>query len=121
MHATAPISTDLDDAQKLKIVIVGHVDHGKSTLIGRLLFDTHSLPDGKIEQIQKACAAEGMDFEYAFLLDHDQEVAVLELAGDYDELVAAATRCAPQVVVTDIRMPPSFQDEGIEAANSRPC
>lgn len=69
MHA--PISTpfDQEDAQKLKIVIVGHVDHGKSTLIGRLLFDTHSLPDGKIEQIQKACAAEGMDFEYAFLLD----------------------------------------------------
>jgi bifunctional enzyme CysN/CysC len=47
----------------------GHVDHGKSTLIGRLLYDTHSLPDGRIEQIQKACAAEGMDFEYAFLLD----------------------------------------------------
>ena len=58
-----------DDSQRLKIVIVGHVDHGKSTLIGRLLFDTHSLPDGKIEQIQNACKAEGMDFEYAFLLD----------------------------------------------------
>ena len=57
------------DALRLKIVIVGHVDHGKSTLIGRLLFDTHSLPDGKIEQVQKACAAEGMEFEYAFLLD----------------------------------------------------
>jgi bifunctional enzyme CysN/CysC len=69
MHAAAPTSFTDEDAQKLKIVIVGHVDHGKSTLIGRLLFDTHSLPDGKIEQIQKACAAEGMEFEYAFLLD----------------------------------------------------
>ncbi len=69
MHASAPFPSTDEDAQKLKIVIVGHVDHGKSTLIGRLLFDTHSLPDGKIEQIQKACAAEGMDFEYAFLLD----------------------------------------------------
>jgi bifunctional enzyme CysN/CysC len=68
MHAPVPTPVE-EDAQKLKIVIVGHVDHGKSTLIGRLLFDTHSLPDGKIEQIQKACAAEGMDFEYAFLLD----------------------------------------------------
>jgi bifunctional enzyme CysN/CysC len=68
MHAPVPTPVD-EDTQKLKIVIVGHVDHGKSTLIGRLLFDTHSLPDGKIEQIQKACAAEGMDFEYAFLLD----------------------------------------------------
>src|SRR5471032_1393228 len=69
MHASAPIPPIDEDTQKLKIVIVGHVDHGKSTLIGRLLFDTHSLPDGKIEQIQKASAAEGMDFEYAFLLD----------------------------------------------------
>jgi bifunctional enzyme CysN/CysC len=69
MHALSPRTEEQEDSQKLKIVIVGHVDHGKSTLIGRLLFDTHSLPDGKIEQIQKASAAEGMDFEYAFLLD----------------------------------------------------
>jgi bifunctional enzyme CysN/CysC len=70
MHAQRPTPPESqEDAQRLKIVIVGHVDHGKSTLIGRLLFDTHSLADGKIEQVQKACAAEGMDFEYAFLLD----------------------------------------------------
>jgi class 3 adenylate cyclase/DNA-binding NarL/FixJ family response regulator len=50
------------------------------------------------------------------LLDHDQEVEVLGLAGDYDELVETALRCTPQVVVTDIRMPPNFQNEGIEAA-----
>jgi bifunctional enzyme CysN/CysC len=54
---------------KLKVVFVGHVDHGKSTLIGRILHDTGSLPDGKMELIQKACAAEGMEFEFAFLLD----------------------------------------------------
>lgn len=54
---------------KLKIVFVGHVDHGKSTLIGRVLHDTNSLPDGKIEMIREACAAEGMEFEFAFLLD----------------------------------------------------
>ena len=58
-----------NDDQKLKVVFVGHVDHGKSTLIGRILHDTGSFPDGKIEEIQKACAAEGMEFEYAFLLD----------------------------------------------------
>lgn len=57
------------DSQRLKTVFVGHVDHGKSTLIGRIFYDTNSLPDGKIESIQKACAAEGMEFEYAFLLD----------------------------------------------------
>jgi bifunctional enzyme CysN/CysC len=56
-------------ATPLKIVFVGHVDHGKSTLIGRILHDTDSLPDGKMDMIKKACAAEGMEFEFAFLLD----------------------------------------------------
>jgi bifunctional enzyme CysN/CysC len=54
---------------KLRVVFVGHVDHGKSTLIGRILHDTGSLPEGKVEEIKKACAAEGMGFEFAFLLD----------------------------------------------------
>ena len=58
-----------DIETKLKIVFVGHVDHGKSTLIGRILNDTGSLPEGKVEEIKKACAAEGMRFEFAFLLD----------------------------------------------------
>src|ERR1051326_6591914 len=53
----------------LYLVVVGHVDHGKSTLIGRLLFDTNSVPEGKAERIQAACKAEGMEFEYAFLMD----------------------------------------------------
>src|SRR5438128_830165 len=57
------------DDRKVKIVFVGHVDHGKSKLIGRILHDTSSLPEGKIEEIKKACAAEGMEFEFAFLLD----------------------------------------------------
>ena len=56
-------------ATPLKIVFVGHVDHGKSTLIGRILHDTDSLPDGKMDMVKKACAAEGMEFEFAFLLD----------------------------------------------------
>src|SRR5437016_6336859 len=57
------------DVQHLKIVFVGHVDHGKSTLIGRILQDTDSLPEGKVEMVKKACAGEGMEFECAFLLD----------------------------------------------------
>ena len=51
------------------IVIVGHVDHGKSTIIGRLLADTGSLPEGKLEQIKDLCARTAKPFEYAFLLD----------------------------------------------------
>lgn len=55
--------------QQLKIVIVGHVDHGKSTLVGRLLHDTNSLPDGKMEAIQASCKKRGMPFEWSFLMD----------------------------------------------------
>jgi len=55
--------------QPLKIVIVGHVDHGKSTLVGRLIHDTGSLPDGKFEAIQAMCQRRGMPFEWAFLMD----------------------------------------------------
>ncbi len=54
---------------QLKIVIVGHVDHGKSSLVGRLFHDTGSLPDGKFEAIQKMCEKRGMPFEYSFLMD----------------------------------------------------
>ncbi len=54
---------------KLKIVIVGHVDHGKSTLVGRLFHDTGSLPDGKLETIRAVCERRGMPFEWAFLMD----------------------------------------------------
>ncbi len=59
----------IDQSRRLRVVFVGHVDHGKSTLIGRIFYDTKSLPDGKVEQIQAACKEEGMEFEYAFLLD----------------------------------------------------
>ena len=55
--------------QKMNIVIVGHVDHGKSTVIGRLLADTGSLPQGKLEQVKAECARNAKPFEYAFLLD----------------------------------------------------
>ena len=67
-----PVSTSLpsvEDHRKMHVVVVGHVDHGKSTFVGRLLHDTDSLPNGKIEQVRKNCAIEGMEFEYAFLLD----------------------------------------------------
>ncbi|OIO48854.1 hypothetical protein COX74_03220 [bacterium (Candidatus Gribaldobacteria) CG_4_10_14_0_2_um_filter_41_16] len=59
--------------QDLKFVIVGHVDHGKSTLIGRLLFDTNSLPPDKMEEIRKTSAELGRVVEYAFLMDNLQE------------------------------------------------
>lgn len=57
----------------LKFVIVGHVDHGKSTLIGRLLYDTDSLPPDKIEEIEKTSRDLGRETEFAYLLDHLEE------------------------------------------------
>ena len=70
----ARVSPDLDvnaafSRPLVRIVIVGHVDHGKSTLIGRLLAETGSLPDGKLEQLKAVSARRGMPFELSFLLD----------------------------------------------------
>src|SRR5436305_15153938 len=53
----------------VRIVIVGHVDHGKSTLIGRLLHETGSLPVGKVESLKAVSERRGMPFEWSFLLD----------------------------------------------------
>ncbi len=65
----------------LNIVIVGHVDHGKSTLIGRLLHDTGSLPDGKLEELKRVSERRGMPLEWSFVLDafqaeRDQAVTI---------------------------------------------
>lgn len=58
----------------LKFVMVGHIDHGKSTLIGRLFYDTNSLPPDKIAELKKA-SKERMDgeIEFAFIMDHLRE------------------------------------------------
>lgn len=53
----------------LPIVIVGHVDHGKSTLVGRLLHDTNSLPDGKVEELKRVSDKRGATFEWSFVMD----------------------------------------------------
>ncbi|MEA4926792.1 MAG: adenylyl-sulfate kinase [Syntrophomonadaceae bacterium] len=55
--------------QDIRVVMAGHVDHGKSTILGRLLVDAGSLPQGKLEQIRDRCRRTARPFEYAFLLD----------------------------------------------------
>lgn len=52
-----------------RIVVVGHVDHGKSTLVGRILNETGALPEGKLEYLKEVCIKRGMPFEWAFLMD----------------------------------------------------
>jgi bifunctional enzyme CysN/CysC len=54
---------------KFNVVIVGHVDHGKSTLVGRLVHYTGGLQDGKLEALRHMSAKRDMPFEWAFLLD----------------------------------------------------
>src|ERR1700694_842502 len=73
-HSAAP-------TEQLKIVIVGHVDHGKSTFVGRLFHDTGSLPEGKLEQLQKIAERRGVPFEWANLMDalqseRDQNITI---------------------------------------------
>ena len=53
----------------VKVVFAGHVDHGKSTLLGRLLTDLDALPEGKMEAVAESCKRRGVVFEWAFLLD----------------------------------------------------
>lgn len=60
---------EISKKEQLKIVIVGHVDHGKSTLIGRLFYETGSLPDGQYEKVLKSSEKRGMPFEWSFLMD----------------------------------------------------
>ena len=55
--------------EQISIVMAGHVDHGKSTVIGRLLAETGALPQGKLEQVRAQCRKNAKPFEYAFLLD----------------------------------------------------
>jgi bifunctional enzyme CysN/CysC len=58
-----------ENRQQMNIVVVGHVDHGKSTVVGRLFADTGALPQGKLEAVRRECLRTGKPFEYAFLLD----------------------------------------------------
>jgi len=89
--ANAQHSTS-DAEPNLKVVFVGHVDHGKSTLIGRILHDTDSLSEGKIEHVKKACTAEGMEFEFAFLLDALLEEQKQNVTIDTTEIPFRTTR-----------------------------
>jgi bifunctional enzyme CysN/CysC len=67
--------------QQLRLVVVGHVDHGKSTLIGRLFYDTGSLKEGKYEQLVAIAQRRGVPFEFANLMDglqaeRDQNITI---------------------------------------------
>jgi translation elongation factor EF-1alpha len=58
-----------DGPIRMDIVVVGHVDHGKSTLIGRLLYDSDSITEGRVEELQKLAEEYKRRFEFAYFLD----------------------------------------------------
>jgi len=55
------------------IVITGHVDHGKSTLVGRLLYDTGTLQTERYQEMVQSSSENGRADEFAFVLDAFEE------------------------------------------------
>lgn len=68
-----PPAPDAASPVRTHIVIAGHVDDGKSTIVGRLLADAGALPTGKLEQVRAFCERTSRVFEYAFLVDALQD------------------------------------------------
>ena len=60
-----------DDKPHQNLAIIGHVDHGKSTLVGRLLYETGSVPEHVIEQHKEEAEEKGKGgFEFAYVMDN---------------------------------------------------
>ncbi len=86
------------DLPWLRIVVVGHVDHGKSTLIGRLLHDSGALPEGRLDEIVRADAAANAVPEWALLLDHFHEEREQERTIDSTQAFFATGRRVYRII-----------------------
>ncbi|HVF63594.1 MAG TPA: adenylyl-sulfate kinase [Casimicrobiaceae bacterium] len=58
-----------ETATPLPVCVAGHVDHGKSSLIGRLLHELDMLPEGRVAALEAASAQRGLPIEGSFLVD----------------------------------------------------
>ncbi len=85
--------------QPLRIVIVGHVDHGKSTLVGRFLHDSGALAQGKFEAIQESCRRRGVPFEWAFLMDALQAERDQNITIDVSQIAFKTAAGRPGVLI----------------------
>ncbi len=58
----------------LNLVTIGHVDHGKSTLVGRLLFDSGAIREDQVRKLKEEAKEKGKEtFEFAFVMDRLKE------------------------------------------------
>jgi sulfate adenylyltransferase subunit 1 (EFTu-like GTPase family) len=74
------------DTGETRVVIAGHVDHGKSTLVGRLLCDTGQVAPDRVRKVERICRKDGKNFEFAFLLDAFEEEQSQGVTIDYTEI-----------------------------------
>ncbi len=88
-----------NDSLPLRIVIVGHVDHGKSTLVGRFLHDSGALTQGKFESIQESCRRRGVPFEWAFLMDALQAERDQNITIDVSQIAFKTAAGRPGVLI----------------------
>ena len=72
--------------ENLKFVIVGHVDHGKSTLIGRLLYDTDSISKTKLNEIKQVCESLGKPLELGYIIDSLEEERIKNITIDTSQI-----------------------------------
>ena len=58
----------------INLVFIGHVDHGKSTLVGRLLYDSGNLAEAELRKLRELAKELGKaGFEFAFVMDQLKE------------------------------------------------
>lgn len=70
----------------IRIALVGNVDHGKSTIIGRLLSDSGQVLEERKAKVDSLCREQGRKFEYAFLLDALEEEQIQGITIDVTEV-----------------------------------
>ena len=71
-----------DTKPHLNLAFIGHVDHGKSTTVGRLMFETGAVDPHVIDEYKKEAATKGKaTFEFAWVMDSLKEEREVDLTG----------------------------------------